>query len=307
MANLTLIESSGERRTGNARSYQHAQVVEDECLGVTALYMQPPMKTCYTPELLADILHWQEGIRKRYHAEEAENRAPTFRWGVFASAINGFFNTGGDLGRFVKWIRDRDRGALLEYATSCIKVAHNGSVALDLEGFEFIALVQGPALGGGFEAALACTTIVAERGSQFGFPEVLFNLFPGMGAYSFLSRRVNQALAERIIMSGKLYSAEEMYEMGIVNVLAEPGEGESAVRRLVKNAPRQSNARSLISTIRRKHNRVPFEELLEITQHWVDCALALSDKELRTMERILRAQAQASVAGNNMQEASLSK
>lgn len=296
MANLTLIESGSTRKFGHSDGYEHAKVIEDAAVGTTSLYMQPPFKTCYTPELLSDILRWQESIRKKCHAEAAENKEATFKWGVFASAINGFFNTGGDLGRFVTWIRDQDRGALLDYATACIKVAHNGSVALDLDGFEFIALVQGPALGGGFEAALACTTIVAERGTQFGFPEVLFNLFPGMGAYSFLSRRVNQSLAERIIMSGKLYSAEEMYEMGIVNVLAEPGEGEYAVRHFVKNAMRQTNARSLLSTIRRKHNRVPYEELLDITQHWVDCALQLSEKELRTMERILRAQRQTTAS-----------
>lgn len=280
-----LKQGSGVKQRGVA-AYRHANVAVDEKLLVSSLYMRPAFRPCYTPELLGDILSWQEGIRKRNLGEDLQ----PLRFGIFASAVPGFFNTGGDLSRFIGWIRDQNRGELLAYATDCIKVAHNGSIALDLDNFEFIALVQGQALGGGFEAALACTTIVAERGTQFGFPEVMFNLFPGMGAYSFLSRRVNPALAERMIMSGQLYTAEELYEMGIVSILAEPGCGEEAVRSYIKQAARLRNARSLISNVRRKFNRVPYEELLEITQHWVDCALNLSERELKVMDRLVRAQ-----------------
>src|SRR3546814_13167359 len=61
---------------------------------------------------------------------------------------------------------------------------------------DLVALVDGDALGGGFELALACQTIVAESGVQMGFPEVLFGLFPGMGAYSLLSQRGSPKVAE---------------------------------------------------------------------------------------------------------------
>ncbi|GAB4353659.1 MAG: crotonase/enoyl-CoA hydratase family protein [Gammaproteobacteria bacterium] len=290
MTNISVLKQenrAGKNVDNREQGYfRHANVAVDEKLKVTSLYMRPAFRPCYTPELLHDILFWQEGIRKRNLGGDLE----PLRFGIFASAVPGFFNTGGDLSRFIGWIREQNRGELLAYATDCVKVAHNGSIALDLEDFEFIALVQGQALGGGFEAALACSTIIAERGTQFGFPEVMFNLFPGMGAYSFLSRRVNPALAERMIMSGQLYSAEELYELGIVSVLAEPGCGEEAVRNYIKQASRQRNARSLISNVRRRYNRVPYEELLEITQHWVECALTLSEKELKVMERLVRAQ-----------------
>src|SRR3712207_4090014 len=92
-----------------------------------------------------------------------------------------------------------------------------------------VALVQGDALGGGFECALAHDLIVAERSAKFGLPEVLFNLFPGMGAYSFLSRRIGRQAAERMILSGRVHTAEELHEMGLVDVLAPDGEGEEAV------------------------------------------------------------------------------
>ena len=58
-------------------------------------------------------------------------------------------------------------------------------------------------MGGGFEAALAGNVLVAERGTRLGFPEVLFGLFPGMGAYTLLRRRVDAVTAEKIILNAK--------------------------------------------------------------------------------------------------------
>ena len=75
--------------------------------------------------------------------------------------------------------------------------------------------------GGGFEHALTNDVIIAERGSRMGLPEVLFNMFPGMGAYSFLDRKIGQKLAEEVISSGKVYSAEEMRESA--NTVREAG------------------------------------------------------------------------------------
>ena len=80
-----------------------------------------------------------------------------------------------------------------------------------------IALVQGDALGGGMELALACHHIVAEEGVEMGLPEVLFGLFPGMGAYSFLSRRVSPQMAERIILEGRLYKATVKLEIPVLH------------------------------------------------------------------------------------------
>ncbi|OGI57239.1 MAG: hypothetical protein A2V58_06475 [Candidatus Muproteobacteria bacterium RBG_19FT_COMBO_61_10] len=55
-----------------------------------------------------------------------------------------------------------------------------------------------------------------------------------MGAYTLLARRLDPARAEKIILSGKIYSAEELYEMGVVDVLANDGEGEQAVYAYIK-------------------------------------------------------------------------
>src|SRR5690606_14589060 len=103
---------------------------------------------------------------------------------------------------------------LLRYATECVDSIHLLHTRLHPDAHT-IGLVQGDALGGGFELALACQTIVAERGAQMGFPEVLFGLFPGMGAYSLLSRRVGPKRAEEMMLNGVMYSTEELHAMGI--------------------------------------------------------------------------------------------
>lgn len=279
---------------GNHR-FKQAKIVTDEDLGICTLYMNPPFRPCYTPQLLDDINAWQAKIVKEVHTAVDEKLQAKIRYAVLASAVPKFFNVGGDLNLFVDCIRRQDKGGLLAYATACVDVAHRFSVSFDLP-VTTVALVQGNALGGGFEAALAANVIIAERGTQMGFPEVLFNLFPGMGAYSFLSRRIAPAMAERLILSGDLYSAETLYEMGVVNVLADEGRGEEALRRFVRDADRRSHAQALIRATRAKFNRVPYEELLEITRLWVECALQLSDRELKTMERLVRAQNRTAVA-----------
>ena len=88
--------------------------------------------------------------------------------------------------------------------------------------------------------------IVAEESAQMGLPEILFNLFPGMGAYSLLARRIGMRAAEELILSGKVLPAAELHEMGIVDVLATDGQGETAVRNwIAKNAKRRNGMQAV--------------------------------------------------------------
>ena len=146
------------------------------------------------------------------------------------------------------------------------------------------------ALGGGLELALACHTIVAEEGVGMGLPEVLFGLFPGMGAYSFLCKRVSAQQAEKMILSGNVYSSEELHRMGVVDVLVPRGEGEAAVQDLIRQQQRAPHAHLALNQVRSIAQPVGYDELMGITEVWVDTALALGDRSLKTMDRIVRAQ-----------------
>ena len=153
-----------------------------------------------------------------------------------------------------------------------------------------ISLVQGDALGGGFEAALSSDVIVAERSAKFGLPEILFGLFPGMGAYSFLSRRIGAVEAERMIFSGKIYAAEELHEVGVVDVLAEDGFGEETILDYVTRTRHRNAAHRAIYQVRRRSSPVTYEELADISEIWVDAALALEESDIKKMLRLSAAQ-----------------
>ena len=249
-------------------------------------------RPCFRSDLLDEMWSFTSSITLR----ESERQVGRLRHFVLASSANAF-NLGGDLDLFSKLIRSNDREHLLAYARRCIDGVYTLHTGLGGD-VRTIALLQGDALGGGLEMALACHTIVAEEGVEMGLPEVLFGLFPGMGAYSFLCKRVAPQLAERIILEGNMYTSEQFHQMGIVDVLVPKGQGEAAVQDLIRQQQRAPHSHLAMNAVRGISQRVSYDELMNITEVWVDTALALGDKSLRMMERIVRAQERRLGAAN---------
>ena len=209
---------------------------------------------------------------------------------VGASRVPRVYNLGGDLALFLLLIRSRDREALAHYARLCIDNIHAQIEHYHCPTLTTVSLVQGDALGGGFEMALCADVIVAEESAMLGLPEILFNLFPGMGAYSLLARRAGARVAEELILSGKVLPATRLHEMGVVDVVAKDGEGEAAVRDwIARNARRRSGFQGVMR-VRQHVNPVSRAELDAVADTWVDCALRLEDRDLRMMSRVVRAQ-----------------
>ena len=250
--------------------------------------MSASERPSYTPDLLKELARMQSGLQA-IAKPQTRGDLQKIRTLVVASNTPGVYNLGGDLPLFASAIRAQDRIALQDYAHKCVEIVFNNSDGYGGK-IATIALVQGQALGGGFEAALSCHAMVAERSARFGLPEVLFNLFPGMGAYSFLSRRLTPVAAESMILSGKIYTATELHEMGLVDILAEDGEGVAAVRRLIVDWERRGNARRAVRAMRDLVRPVTHEELISITDMWVDAALSLTEDDLRRMQRLVSAQ-----------------
>lgn len=264
------VRFDSSRADGSHWLYMHA----DAAAGV---------RPCFRVPLMREMHACLDGL-----CQSGPQRPGQLRSLVLASDADAF-NLGGDLEVFSALIRERDRDALFTYARSCIEGVYRFHHGLD-GSFRTIALLQGDALGGGLEMALACHTIVAEEGVGMGLPEVLFGLFPGMGAYSFLSRRVSAQLAERIILDGRVYSAEEMHAMGIVDELVPRGQGEARVAELVRQQQRSPTSHLAMNAVRKLSQPVTYQELIDITQVWVDTALQLEDKQLRVMDRLVKAQ-----------------
>jgi DSF synthase len=190
---------------------------------------------------------------------------------------------------FITAILRRDRSTIAHYARLCIECAYRRHIGFGA-GITTIGLVQGKALGGGFESALACNYIIAERAATFGLPEVLFNLFPGMGAMSFLSRRIGLRQAEELCLSGETYSARELHAMGVIDQLVDDGEGVAATREFIARRSRHAKSSRAISRARALVDPLEWSELESIVDVWSDAALALDTKDLRMMGRLVRAQ-----------------
>ena len=256
--------------------------------------LAPRGRPCFSRSLLRDLSLARDVIDALFMATPPAAPRP-FEYLVLASRATGVYNLGGDLDLFASYIRTGDRVALRDYAHACI-MAIESSHSGHGHGVVTIALVQGDALGGGMEAALSCDVMIAERQAKFGLPEILFNLFPGMGAYHFLSRRVGMVKAEEIILSGRLYTAAEMQALGVVDILVDEGKGEHAVREYIARRSGRVRVQSAIYEVRRRAIPVSLRELLDVADLWVDRALALTEQDLRRMTRIAAAQNRALAA-----------
>jgi DSF synthase len=255
--------------------------------GILWAAMRHPERACFTPELMADTRHFQGWLEEEF-AGLSRDEMP-FRYLVWTSKAQSAWCMGGDLATFTRLIRARDERALRAYAYRAVDVIYDNYRACGLP-IMTVALIQGDAVGGGFEGMLANDVVIAERGTRFGLPEILFNLFPGMGAHSLLKRRVGDRLARQLIEDGKTRTAEELYELGLIDVLCEKGEGEKAVREYVE-AHKQRFATDLtLKRVRQRTDALSRGELIDIVDLWVDLALTLSEADLRRMDCLARHQ-----------------
>ncbi len=271
------------------KSFQHVDLLFEPEYQVVWADLKYSGRPCMSRGLLRDVAEAQKLIRQRVaaaHEQGVENR---LIYQVLASSDPGVFNLGGDLAHFIELIRNRDRMQLFDYAKACIDILYQTTTSYGLP-FTTISLIQGETLGGGFEAALSANVLVAERGARFGFPETVFGLFPGMGAYSFLARRIAPALAKRLITSGRIYTAEELYDMGVVDVLADDGKGRDAVYDYIQHQRNRTSGFLAFEQVVDQFHPISYKELMDVVTLWVDTAMQLSEKNIRLMEYLVRAQ-----------------
>lgn len=249
----------------------------------------PTPRPSFNPALLQDLGSYCRFVTStRGSIEHLGERAPV-EYAVLSSGVPGVFNLGGDLDLFIRLIETADEQGLLAYGKACVDVLYRNYIGHGLP-ITTISLVQGECLGGGFEAALSSDLIVAERQARFGFPEILFNLFPGMGAYSFLERKVGRRLTEQLLSSGKIYSADDMLALGVIDLVTEPGEGEAEIAALARRQSRSRNGLSAIAAVRRRVNGVAYDELMDVVALWVEAAMRLTGRDLKLMQRLVSRQ-----------------
>lgn len=270
------------------QNFKHLEVQIDPEQKSVWLYLNSQPRACFTVALLKELKTFQSILKHNEGKLSYQGQLVDIEFSVFTSR-HPVFSFGGDLELFISCIENNDREALRDYAKLCIDGLYANHIGRDL-GLTTISLIHGNALGGGFECALSGHVLIAERNAEMGFPEVLFNLFPGMGAFNLLTKRVSPVTAEKMMTCGRLYSADELYNMGIVDHLVEDGEGVSAVHSYIRANQKR---RSTMSALKKVHDLVfpvDYQQLLDIADIWVESAFNIHEKDLRTMSRLVRGQ-----------------
>ncbi|HDR2350609.1 TPA: crotonase/enoyl-CoA hydratase family protein [Enterobacter asburiae] len=244
-------------------------------------------RPCFNHALIEEIMNFSWLVRQSGFAVDF--------W-VTGSLVPEMYNTGGDLQFFVECIQNGRREALRAYARACVDCVHAASRGFDT-GAITLAMVEGSALGGGFEAALAHHFVLAQRDARLGFPEIAFNLFPGMGGYSLVARRAGMKLAEELIYKGESHTAEWYEQHGLVDVLFEPGQSYVSTRTFIDTLrPKLNGVRAMLRA-RTRVLQLPRSELMDITEDWVDAAFCLEPKDIAYMERLVTLQNRQHAAG----------
>lgn len=245
---------------------------------------------CANPEIVAELMQHQQEISNTAGLLYGHGEMHSIKYSVAASLTPNVFNLGGHLGLIKELALTRNVEGLMRYATAAIDILHNRLARFNQSNIVNISLVQGLALGGGLEGALASDVVIAERKSIFGFPEILFNMFPGMGGYSLVVRKVGTKIADEMILKGKQYTAEQALDMGLVDVLVEDGQGEKAVFEWIEKNKRYYNGYLAAQRAKNRVNPITYEELMDITKMWVDVALKLTAREFSIMDRFIYSQ-----------------
>ncbi len=249
-----------------------------QCLWLT---MASQERACLSPGMLIDL----DANLRSYQQSHPNTKAI-----VLASADPHIFSYGSDLNYVRSLIIKYDKETLFNYVKLNLDVIFK--FASQFQPLR-IAQVTGAAFNGGFEAALASDVIIAERQATFGFPDLEQKLFPCLGTSFYLTRRIGTSAAKNILSSATIYSADELAELGIVDVVVDSGCSTNAVINYISHHQKHNASNNSLKQIAERINQTPYSKLLDNCNEWVEQVMTLSGHELRQIERIVKHQVSA--------------
>ncbi len=242
--------------------------------------MNPIGRQCFTLSMLVELLSLFH-VLDEYGSLDPAN-PDTIRYIVLQSDHPKIYNLGGDLEYFSELVKQNNPEPLREYGIVCIDLIY-WALTGGKRQITIIANIAGDTLGGGFEAALACSYIFAEKRSIFSFPEALFGFFPGMGAYDLFERFAGPLEADQAFTTAKRYSAQELKLMGGVYSLVEAGQGAKEIEKFIENREKNQTPHRALQRIKQYKQSITYESLEFSIDLWVEAAMKLTEKNLRMM------------------------
>jgi 3-hydroxyacyl-CoA dehydrogenase/enoyl-CoA hydratase/3-hydroxybutyryl-CoA epimerase len=207
------------------------------------------------------------GELERFLAElDVENTAAL----VIHSTVRGGFSAGANLRELYEGLVSRPVGEQAPAIADFIDRIHVVMDTLDMLPMTTIGVVHGVCFGGGFELALTCDVLVAERSARFCFPELRLGILPGFGGIPRLRRDVSNAVVRDLLLTGRSINAKKAIACGLVSQMVAPGEGLTAARAVATQATKFD--RDALITTKRFMKPLPRAELDLEKQHFLRLA-----------------------------------
>ena len=153
---------------------------------------------------------------------------------IIYSALKAGFCAGADLRQLYGWIEEFGQSEVVRHARDYLGRIHAVMNLLDAAPLTTIAAVHGVVFGGGFELALTCDMIVADRLARFCFPELRLGLIPSFGGIPRLKRDLGNAVVRDLLLTGRSFNATKAQQIGLVSQVVAEGEVLRAARTTAK-------------------------------------------------------------------------
>jgi enoyl-CoA hydratase/carnithine racemase len=180
---------------------------------------------------------------------------------ILYSALKSGFCAGADLRELYHWIRQYGQAEVAKHAREYLERIHRVMNTLDASSLITIAAVHGVTFGGGFELALTCDLIIADKMARFCFPELRLGLIPGYGGIPRLKRDLGNAVVRDLLLTGRSFNTTKAHQIGLVSQVVSEGEALRAARATATQMAKFD--RSTAAAAKRFIKPVPLDELRE--------------------------------------------
>jgi enoyl-CoA hydratase/carnithine racemase len=178
---------------------------------------------------------------------------------IIYSQLNCGFSAGADLRETYYRTRDKDREAAVASLRESLERTHHVMNTLDASPLTTVAAVHGVTFGGGFELALVCDLIIADKTARFCFPELRLGLIPGFGGIPRLKRDLGNAVVRDLLLTGRSFNANKAQQMGLVSQVVAEGQALRVARATASQLAKFD--RRTASAAKKFMKPIPYDEL----------------------------------------------
>ena len=178
---------------------------------------------------------------------------------IVHSTLKGGFCAGADLRQLYGWFQEFGATEVAKHAREYLERIHHVMNTLDAAPLTTIAAVHGVTFGGGFELALTCDLIIADKLARFCFPELRLGLIPSFGGIPRLKRDLGNAVVRDLLLTGRSFNSTKAQQVGLVSQVVGEGEALRAARATAQQIGKFDGTTSI--SAKRFIKPIPLEEL----------------------------------------------